>query len=186
MTAAVAEPASGDRVPRQHGKFESWFLFVNRAVVIAMMAVMVALVFTNVVTRYVFGFSVTWAEEFSQYLMVWIAFIAGGLALREGRHVAVEMLQDMLSPRSKRRLRILVAGLMAVFFATVAVLGVLFADFAADLQTPMMNISLAIPYACVPIGMIFLFVHLLFIWRGYVAGEHEVSESLESIDEKEL
>ena len=126
--AAVAEPESADRVPRQHGKFETWFLFFNRALVIAMMTVMVTLVFTNVVTRYVFGFSVTWAEEFSQYLMVWIAFIAGGLALREGRHVAVEMLQDMLSPRSKRRLRILVAGLMAVFFATVAVLGVLFAD----------------------------------------------------------
>ena len=48
-----------------------------------MMAVMVALVFTNVVTRYVFGFSVTWAEEFSQYLMVWIAFVGAGLAWRQ-------------------------------------------------------------------------------------------------------
>jgi len=184
--AAVAEPESADRVPRQHGKFETWFLFFNRALVIAMMTVMVTLVFTNVVTRYVFGFSVTWAEEFSQYLMVWIAFIGGGLALREGRHVAVEMVQDMLAPRSKRRLRILVACLMAIFFAVVAYFGILFADFAVDMQTPMMNISLAIPYACVPIGMLFLLIHLLFIWRSYIAGEHEVSESLDSIDEEEL
>jgi TRAP-type C4-dicarboxylate transport system permease small subunit len=183
---AVAEPESGDRLPRRAGKFESSFLFFNRAVVIAMMAVMVTLVFTNVITRYVFGFSVTWAEEVSQYLMVWIAFLAGGLALREGRHVAVEMLQDLLAPQSRRRLRILVAGLMAIFFATVAVLGTLFADFAVDMQTPMMNISLAIPYACVPIGMLFLLMHLLFIWRSYIAGEHEVSESLESVDEEEL
>jgi TRAP-type C4-dicarboxylate transport system permease small subunit len=186
MTAAVAEPESGNRVPRQHGTFETWFLLVNRALVVAMMAVMVALVFTNVVTRYVFGFSVTWAEEFSQYLMVWIAFVGAGLALREGRHVAVEMVQDLLSPQSKHRLRTLVACLMMVFFIVVAYFGILFANFAVNMQTPMMNISLAIPYACVPIGMTFLLVHLLFIWRGYVAGEHEVSESLESIDEKEL
>jgi TRAP-type transport system small permease protein len=184
MTAAVAEPEAGP--PRQYGKFESWFLFFNRAVVIAMMAVMVVLVFTNVVTRYGFGFSVTWAEEFSQYLMVWIAFLAGGLALREGRHVAVEMLQDLLAPASRRRLRIVVASLMAIFFAVVGYYGVLFADFAVDMQTPMMNISLAIPYACVPIGMLFLLVHLSFIWRDYVAGVHEVSASLESIDEEEL
>ena len=182
----VAQLTADNRSSRQRGKFESSFVFLNQALVVAMMAVMVALVFTNVVTRYVFGFSNTWAEEVSQYLMVWIAFVGAGLALREGRHVAVELLQDLLSPQSRRWLRILVVCLMAAFFVAVAVLGLLFANFAVDLESPMINISMAIPYACVPIGAICLFAHLLFIWRGYVAGEHEVSESLESIDEKDL
>ena len=105
----VAQFTADNQSSRKRGKFESSFIFLNQALVIAMMTVMVALVFTNVVTRYVFGFSVTWAEEFSQYLLVWIAFVGAGLALREGRHVAVEMVQDMLSPQSKRRLRTLVA-----------------------------------------------------------------------------
>ena len=75
---------------------EAAFVRGNEVVVVLMGAVMVVLVVANVFCRYVLGFSVTWAEEFSQYLMVWIAFLGGGLALRQGRHVAVEMLQDLL------------------------------------------------------------------------------------------
>ena len=77
-------------------RFERYLVAANRAIIFLMMAVMATLVFVNVVTRYVFNFSIIWAEEVSQYLMIWIAYLGAGLALREGRHVAVEMLQDRL------------------------------------------------------------------------------------------
>ena len=73
---------------------ERAFVRVNQWLVVALMGSMAMLVFVNVITRYVFNFSIIWAEEFSQYLMIWIAYLGAGLALREGRHVAVEMLQD--------------------------------------------------------------------------------------------
>ena len=48
----------------------TWLKRVNGALLVAMMAVMVALVFGNVVARYLFNVSFIWAEELSQYLMV--------------------------------------------------------------------------------------------------------------------
>ena len=70
----------------REGGFERWLVTANKGVVFFMMAVMTTLVFVNVVARYMFNYSIIWAEEISQYLMIWIAFLGAGLALREGRH----------------------------------------------------------------------------------------------------
>jgi hypothetical protein len=80
-------------------RLERAFVWLNQGLVMLMMMAMAALVFTNVVTRYLFGFSLNWAEETSRYLMIWVAYLGAGLAMREGRHVAIEYLQGLLPPR---------------------------------------------------------------------------------------
>ena len=152
----------------------------NRGLIVAMMAAMVALVFTNVVSRYVFNNSIIWAEELSQYLMVWIAFLGAGLAMREGRHVSVEMLQDALPQPVARAVRILVEVYILAFLACLVVLGVMFVRFAWDQETPVMNISAGIPYAAVPVGALLFLVHMAFISRDYVNKRVEAHESLEA------
>jgi len=39
------------------------------------MATMAVLVFVNVVSRYVFNYSIIWVEELTRYMMVWVGFI---------------------------------------------------------------------------------------------------------------
>jgi len=56
-------------------RFERYLVAANRAIIFVMMALMATLVFVNVVTRYGFNFSIIWAEEVSQYLMIWIAYL---------------------------------------------------------------------------------------------------------------
>jgi TRAP-type C4-dicarboxylate transport system permease small subunit len=172
---------------RREGAFERIVVTVNRWIIIAMMVVMATLVFVNVVCRYVLGFSIIWAEELSQYLMVWVAFLAAGLALREGRHVAVEMLQDRLGSKARRVTRHLIALLLIVFMGILIVLGLQFVHFTWDHETPVMNIPLGIPYLAVPIGALLLLIHLFFVYRAYIDGRFETPESLEAeIDEKEV
>jgi TRAP-type C4-dicarboxylate transport system permease small subunit len=180
----VSETGSRTRRP---GRAETWLVHANAAVVVAMMIAMVMLVFTNVVCRYGFGFSLIWAEEISQYLMVWVAFLGAGLALRQGRHVAVELLQDRFPERGRVILRGAVAALCLAFLIGVAWLGVEFAWFARDMETPVLNIALAIPYAAVPVGMLLMALHLAFVLRDYAHGRHEVAESIEArIDEEAI
>src|SRR5512144_1674906 len=143
------------------GTFERVFIALNRWIVIVMTSVMVILVFLNVVCRYIFNFSIIWAEEVSQYLMVWVAFLGAGLALRQGRHVAVELLQEQLPGGAKRGLRWGLVLAMLAFLLATAVLGAMFAWFARDMETPVLNISMAIPYSAVPIGSALLAIHLV-------------------------
>ena len=148
-------------------RFERYLVAGNRAIVFTMMAVMATLVFVNVITRYVFNFSIIWAEEVSQYLMIWIAYLGAGLALREGRHVAVEMLQDRLPAALGRRLRMAVGGLVLIFLGVVTVLGFQFAVFVWNQETPVLNISLGIPSLAIPIGSLLFAAHLVFMFRNY-------------------
>jgi TRAP-type transport system small permease protein len=148
-------------------RFERYFVAANRAIIFLMMAVMTTLVFVNVVTRYVFNFSIIWAEEVSQYLMIWIAYLGAGLALREGRHVALEMLHDRLPEAFSRRVRMAVGGLVLAFLGAVTVLGFQFAVFVWNQETPVLNISLGIPSLAIPIGSLLFAVHLVLMFRNY-------------------
>lgn len=160
--------------------FERVLLACNRGLIVAMMAAMVALVFANVVSRYVLNFSIIWAEELSQYLMVWIAFLGAGLAMREGRHVAVEMLQNALPPSLARTARMIVIVAILAFLATLVVLGAMFVSFAWDQETPVMNIPTGIPYLAVPIGALLFFVHMVFISGDYLHKRVETPKSTEA------
>ena len=120
---------------------------------------MAALVFLNVVTRYLFNNSIIWVEELTQYEMIWVAYLGAGLALREGRHVAVDTL---------RYLRTLLALAMALFLALLVV-------WRAD-ASPSPGTRKRRCWACPPAclsgrahrrsGML---LHLLLFWRRFVA-----------------
>jgi TRAP-type C4-dicarboxylate transport system permease small subunit len=166
-------------VPRSIGAFERWLVRINAAVVVGMMASMAILVFVNVVCRYVFSFSLVWAEEISQYLMVWVAFLGAGLAFRQGRHVAVELLQQSFGDKKRVVLRAGIGLACLVFMLALTWLGAEFAWFARDMETPVLNIPLAIPYSAVPIGAALMALHLGFVLRDYAHGRFEIPDDLE-------
>jgi len=167
-------------------RFEHLLVTANRGVIFVMMAVMAMLVFVNVVCRYIFTFSIIWAEEVSQYLMIWIAYLGAGLAMREGRHVAIEMLQDRLPTPLGRTLRMVVGGLVLGFLGLVTVLGFQFVAFAWQQETPVLNISLGIPYLAVPIGAMLFALHLLLTFRNYVEKQYAPGYILEDLSGEEM
>jgi hypothetical protein len=86
---------------------------VNGAVIVALTGAMALLVFANVVARYVFNHSFTWAEELSRYMMVWVGFLGAGLVLRVGAHIAVDVVQDLSPLRAAQALRVCVVAVLA-------------------------------------------------------------------------
>ncbi|MDC7701521.1 TRAP transporter small permease [Vogesella indigofera] len=66
------------------------------------LAVMVALVFGNVVLRYAFDSGIAAAEEVSRLMFVWLVFLGAILAVQQNSHLGVEMVQARLSPAWRR------------------------------------------------------------------------------------
>jgi len=73
-----------------------------KAVIALCLAVMVVLVFGNVVLRYVFNSGIATSEELSRWLMVWLTFLGAIVALREHSHLGVDTLVRALPPSGKR------------------------------------------------------------------------------------
>ena len=66
------------------------------------LAVMVAMVFGNVVLRYAFNSGIAVSEELSRWLFVWMTFMGAVVALKEHGHLGSDMLVSRLSRTGKR------------------------------------------------------------------------------------
>jgi TRAP-type C4-dicarboxylate transport system permease small subunit len=153
--------------------FEQLFIQVNRALVGLAMAAIFILVFLNVVLRYGFGTSLSWVEEVARFLMIWGAFLGAGLAMREGRLVAIDVVQDWLPEVARHRLRTAIALAMLIFLVGLAYLGARFVVFGWDKVTMALQISRGIPYLAVPLGCVVFAVHVLLFFRRFLAREWE-------------
>ena len=64
---------------------------------------MAVLTFVQVIMRYVFGTSITWAEEFLRYQLCFVAFFGADICIRYGAHIRAEIL-NVIIPRRFRPL----------------------------------------------------------------------------------
>jgi len=158
---------------------ERVFVRVNQALIGAMMVAMFGLVFTNVVTRYGLGFSIAWAEEVSSFLMIWITYLGAGLALRQGRHVAIELFQDLLPSPMCRAVRTVLGLAVLGFLGFLVYLGFQFVVFGWAQDTPVTLVPRGIPYLAIPLGALLLGAHLILVFREFVAREWELVEEHE-------
>jgi TRAP-type transport system small permease protein len=86
-----------------------------RVAIATCLAVMVVLVFGNVVLRYVFNSGIATSEELSRWLLVWLTFLGAIVALREHAHLGVDMLVRALPPRG--RLVCFIASYLLMLYA---------------------------------------------------------------------
>lgn len=76
------------------------------------LAGMVVMVFGNVVLRYGFSSGITFSEEVSRFLFVWITFLGAILAFAQRAHIAMETMTSRLPPAAQRGVAIVSALLM--------------------------------------------------------------------------
>ena len=77
---------------------------VLRYLTACILAVMVGLVFTNVVMRYVFNSGIAVSEELSRWLFVWLTLLGSIYALRDGTHLGTEIIISRVPPMARRSL----------------------------------------------------------------------------------
>ncbi|MDA7416047.1 TRAP transporter small permease [Xenophilus arseniciresistens] len=175
----TANPAT-EAATRPATSWENWLMTANRWVLIGLVGVMAALVIVNVISRYAFGYSFTWVEEVTRYMMIWTAFLGAGLALRVGGHIAIDTLSQSLRPAGARMVRGLVVAVLAVTLLIVIWLGIEYAQFGWEQETPVLGWSFGKVYLAIPIGAALMLLHLTLIARRWIAtGEWEKVEGFD-------
>ena len=150
-------------------RIERILVACNRWLLILLLLAMACIVFANVVLRYTTGDSIVWAEEVARHLMIWVTFLGAGLVLRFGGHVAIDNLHQAVSTRSARWLRTVVAVGIGVFCLVMTYFSVLYVWATRFQTTAATDIPISFIYLAMPLGFLLMFVHLLFIVRGYIA-----------------
>lgn len=149
-------------------RFDKAFVAANKLAVGLLLAVMVVLVFGNVVLRYGFSASIGWVEELSRYMMVWLAWLAAGLAYRNGAHIALDFLENALPDGAARALRAFIILSMIGFFGALVYLGGQYASFSWGDETPMLRLPFGLIHLAIPVGSAVMLMHLLLAARNNI------------------
>jgi C4-dicarboxylate transporter DctQ subunit len=134
----------------------------------AALAFAATLLFANVVLRYVFLAPISWAEELSLYLIVWIVFVGGSVAVRTRGHIAIDLLPLMLSRLARQRLVFLISLLMMIFFAVFFYYSALHTLRVRSIGqvTPLMAAPMWLTYLAMPVGSALMFLRTgQLAWR---------------------
>ncbi len=116
------------------------------------LAIMVVLVFGNVVLRYAFNSGITVSEELSRWLFVWLTFLGAIVAVRKQGHLGTDVLVSRLRPVGKR-LCLVITHLLMLWITWLLLKGSWQqVVINADVRAPVTNLPMAIVYAA---GVVF-------------------------------
>ena len=130
---------------------DTWFLLL-KITAITCLALMVVLVFGNVVLRYAFNSGITFSEEASRILFIYLTFLGAAIALREHMHLGIDSVVSRLSPTGRKYC--LVASQALMLMVTWLLLAGSWEQAVINLttRTPVIGLSMAVIYG---VGVIF-------------------------------
>jgi TRAP-type C4-dicarboxylate transport system permease small subunit len=124
------------------------------------LAVMVLLVFGNVVMRYGFNSGIVLSEEVSRWLFIWGTFLGALVALREHGHLGVDMVVGKLPPLGKKICFVVGHGVMLTILAMLFLGSVEQSKINWDVTAPTTGASMAIVHLA---GVVFAAVAALIL-----------------------
>jgi TRAP-type C4-dicarboxylate transport system permease small subunit len=138
------------------------------------MSVVSLTIVVEVILRYGFGTSLIFTEELSRYTMVWVAFLGGVIALRDGAHVATGGIGDRFGARVGTVASVLADGLALLFLGVLAWASVQTLPNQLDQYTTTLTISIFWFYLAIPVGAVLM--ALVIVGRRLGVIEPEASD----------
>ena len=123
------------------GAFDSVAVFISCVLVAALLGC----VSLGVITRAA-GAPLIWTDEFSRFLMVWLAVFGGILASRKRLHVRIRYFQDLLPARAHRAVELAIQFAVTLFGAMVCYFSIGLVNKNLDLEATSLPISMSWMY----------------------------------------
>ena len=147
---------------------ENWLLAI-------LVLILVGLSGAQILLRVFFETGISWADPFSRTLVLWTGMLGALAAVRDEKHIALDVLQRFLSPAAQRVARFATMGFAAALCAAMAwysssLVGI---DYAEGLQTGgSVTAALRACFAesILPVG--FALMALRFALRMFAAPAH--------------
>lgn len=138
--------------------------FINKSIAAFGISAGVALAFTNVVTRYVFDSSITWASELTVYLFLWSVFFGAAYCFKQDAHISISILLEKASPVTAKFLLLMAHTITLVFLLAVAYYGYEYVLFVHELEEVSVDLEM-------PMWIIYLVIPISFFFASYRVGE---------------
>ncbi|OFK66376.1 hypothetical protein HMPREF3056_02735 [Corynebacterium sp. HMSC056F09] len=147
-------------------------LYVDEYIGAGILGIMTILLFVQVFSRFILQNSLSWSEELSRYMFIWMNFLLLGIVTLRGEHIAIDVLTSKLKGGVKK---------IAMQFVIIAcfIVNIILLVFAIQIATTLFQLgqtsaALQLPmwvvYSALPFGLVLCCLRMLQtsgqIWLG--------------------
>jgi len=133
---------------------------VERVLILLSMLI-AAVVFLQVVFRYVLQQPLYWSEELPRYLLIWMSFLAAALAQKNEAHINITLAVTPLPMAVQRGIRLLANLVILGFLGVLVYSGSLVTRITAAHRSTALQIPMAVVYAALPVGAALMMLYLV-------------------------
>lgn len=157
---------------------------MEEVTIVAMFAAMVAIIFVQVIMRYVFDNSLYWSEELGKFLFIWISWLGISIGEKRGEHIKITLIVDKFSNKWQYIANIVSEVIVIAICAVTVYYGVIMVALQTTTNYAGIKISVAWGYLAVALGcaiMILRCIGMIVISvRGMKSGQslHEMMNEL--------
>ena len=127
---------------------------INQTMAVVGLSLGVLLAFINVILRYAFDMSLTWAAELTNYLFIWAALFGAAYGFKQGAHISVSLIIERFSPKVTKGFLMFANLVSIIYLALISYFGyqlvlmlVDFGEMSIDLEIPLWIPHLVLPIA---------------------------------------
>jgi TRAP-type C4-dicarboxylate transport system permease small subunit len=115
---------------------------------------MVLFIFSQVIARFVLNTPLSWTEELSRHIMIWMAFLSTAVAYRHGAHLSIDIISTHIKPNARMILKLVFLAIIITFLIYMLIFGIeltqrTYRQTSSSLQYPMSYIYLSIPSSAI-------------------------------------
>jgi TRAP-type C4-dicarboxylate transport system permease small subunit len=137
---------------------------------IAGLVLLIVAVLYQVIGRYIFNDTPTWAESGAVLLVLYVTMLGMAVGVRDAGHIGLESLLVLAPDAVRRKMELLIHALVGVFGVVMAWQCSVLAQSVMDYKIPTLGVSEAFKYAPPAIAgalvAMFSLEHILAILRG--------------------
>ncbi len=142
-----------------------------------LLLLMTFIVLAQVFFRYGLGDALTWSEEASRFLMVWLTFLASPVAYLEKSHIALDLISEKWGTTIKRLINITIHLLSLVLIILVLWKSSAMVVRGLTISAASLPIPMAVAYAAIPFGFFAMLLVNLQLLTEELFGVEEQSKA---------
>ncbi|MBZ0225471.1 TRAP transporter small permease [Comamonas flocculans] len=138
-----------------------------------MLAGMTLVTFGQVVARYVFNYSFTWAMELTGVMFAWMIFIGASYGVRVSAHIGIDALIRVMNPRLARAVALAATALCILYSCVLAFGGWQYLSKLYTVGVYMQDIPVPqwVPKIVLPFGFILLALRFGVVFYKLLSGQ---------------
>lgn len=156
-------------------------LYVEYTILASCLAAMAIITFANVISRFIFNFSLAFTEEITVNLFVVLTFVGASVGIYKSAHLGFDLIYEKLGRANKTVVTVFIGALIVFFFGVLAYhgFGIAMSQMERGQITPALGWPQWIFALCLPLGSILCMIRTVeSTWRNMREIKDESVESL--------